>query len=245
MSHYAVAVFTKDEEQDVRDLLAPYYEGIEMEPYISMTKAELIQWGYDNHSKRQLCNETVPEPKTDEEAFEFAMRFHDSDSLDEDGNLTSTYNPNSKWDWYSVGGRWGGLLTLKKEVCEVYGVDPEDPFKVNMAMARDVDFEAMREEKLLEIASYESIFENSFYKEEYLRELYPDEETYRMMMSTFHTYAVLTPDGVWHAPGEMGWFGRSTESGEESQVWARDFYKNFIQPAIDGDWGITIVDCHI
>jgi hypothetical protein len=26
----------------------------------------------------------------------------------------STYNSDSKWDWYTVGGRWAGLLKLKK-----------------------------------------------------------------------------------------------------------------------------------
>ena len=29
------------------------------------------------------------------------------------GNELSTYNPNSKWDWYSIGGRWRNLLLTK------------------------------------------------------------------------------------------------------------------------------------
>lgn len=33
------------------------------------------------------------------------------------GTTRSTYNPNSKWDWYCVGGRWGGALL---------GLDPEE-----------------------------------------------------------------------------------------------------------------------
>lgn len=28
------------------------------------------------------------------------------------GNM-STYNPNSKWDWYQLGGRWSGFFKLK------------------------------------------------------------------------------------------------------------------------------------
>ena len=31
------------------------------------------------------------------------------------GNELSTYNPNSKWDWYSVGGRWRNLLLTKED----------------------------------------------------------------------------------------------------------------------------------
>lgn len=28
------------------------------------------------------------------------------EELDEDGNITSAYNPKSKWDWWTIGGRW-------------------------------------------------------------------------------------------------------------------------------------------
>lgn len=31
------------------------------------------------------------------------------------GNHLTTYNPNSRWDWYSIGGRWRNLLLTKKE----------------------------------------------------------------------------------------------------------------------------------
>ena len=30
--------------------------------------------------------------------------------LDEAGNRISTYNPRSRWDWWSIGGRWSGML---------------------------------------------------------------------------------------------------------------------------------------
>ena len=30
--------------------------------------------------------------------------------------LYSTYNPNSKWDWYEKGGRWWGLLWFRRPV---------------------------------------------------------------------------------------------------------------------------------
>jgi hypothetical protein len=43
---------------------------------------------------------------TDEEwLYEDATKF-DKESLDDEGNELSTYNPKSKWDWYQVGGRW-------------------------------------------------------------------------------------------------------------------------------------------
>lgn len=31
------------------------------------------------------------------------------------GNHLTTYNPDSKWDWYSIGGRWRNLLLTRKD----------------------------------------------------------------------------------------------------------------------------------
>ena len=43
MSHYTVAVFTKDDGRTVEELLAPYDESLIMVPYIRKTKAQLIE----------------------------------------------------------------------------------------------------------------------------------------------------------------------------------------------------------
>ena len=42
MSHYTVAVFTKENGKTVEELLAPYDESLVMAPYIRQTKAQLI-----------------------------------------------------------------------------------------------------------------------------------------------------------------------------------------------------------
>lgn len=41
--------------------------------------------------------------------YEEATKF-DKDRLDAEGNLLSTYNPHSKYDWYSIGGRWSNSV---------------------------------------------------------------------------------------------------------------------------------------
>jgi hypothetical protein len=56
--------------------------------------------------------------------------------------------------------------------------------------------------------------------------------------------SVVTPDGEWHEVGKMGWWGISSESGDEELEWNRKFYERFIEPLGDNDT-ITIVDCHI
>jgi hypothetical protein len=54
---------------------------------------------------------------------------------DENGLITKVVNrtnPNAKWDWYQVGGRWSNMLTLK------------DGSKADQALKKDVDWEGMR-----------------------------------------------------------------------------------------------------
>jgi len=43
MSHYPVAVFTKNGLNEVDELLRPYDEAIVVEPYVALTKEQLIQ----------------------------------------------------------------------------------------------------------------------------------------------------------------------------------------------------------
>jgi len=69
-------------------------------------------------------------------------------------------------------------------------------------------------------------------------------ESYISRQSEFTTYAVITPDGEWHSKGEMGWFGFSSETSEESTNWNLSFHDRFIKDS-DQDLTLTIVDCHI
>jgi len=39
--------------------------------------------------------------------------YYDKNSIDENGNIMSKYNPDSKWDYYVIGGRWNGYFMDK------------------------------------------------------------------------------------------------------------------------------------
>lgn len=63
---------------------------------------------------------------------------------------------NAKWDWWMMGGRWGGYFTLKPGKHGRLGQpstfdriegDSRDHSKVDQARKGDIDFEAMRQEK--------------------------------------------------------------------------------------------------
>ena len=273
MSHFNLAIFTLDENPNLDEIMEPFFEGNRVEPYIDMTKSELIE---DARRQMQCIFETryaewkahpseyekgvnpshieylkkLPElmKRSDEELYQEAIEGYEEDDLDEDGNLLSTCNPNSKWDWYEVGGRWHGMLLLKPGKTGSRGspglMTPASG-NYDAAYAADIDFEQMRKQSIVKLTPYEKMLTSGPYKEEYLRHCYPTERDYIQQNTCFHTYAVLTPDGAWHASGDMGWFGMSSETPEEKHSWELDYYEQFIRPAITNGWYMTIVDCHI
>lgn len=258
MSHYTVAVFTTNKKQSIDELLAPYDENIEVAPYVRKTKAQLIQDEkerirevFDGNYGKWKHEPNDPEVKSwrpeyieylksipgrmkwpDEQLYQDAIKGYESE-LTEDGDLQSTYNPKSKWDWWVIGGRFSNLLLLK------------DKSQCDTALTSDIDFEAIQEYYASELRPYEEAMTKSFMKERYMRERFRNEEEYIKLQSTFTTYAVVTPDGEWHAPGDMGWWGMSSETPEEERAWTMSYHERFIKPAIEKGWYMTIVDCHI
>ena len=62
---------------------------------------------------------------------------------DAEGNLLSTYNPNSRWDWYTVGGRFPGRLKAKSGKHgegSAYADNPRADGAFDEARVGDVDF---------------------------------------------------------------------------------------------------------
>lgn len=57
------------------------------------------------------------------------------------------------------------------------------------------------------------------------------------------TYALITDDGNWYAPGEMGLFGLSTESPNDRRDFVRVF-NDYIDD-LEDDKLISLYDCHI
>ena len=234
MSHYAVAVFHR-EDQNVDEMLAPFDENISVAPYIAFTKKEAIEYGKKNFSDDFLKG------KTNQEIWEGVAEYYD-DCTDADGNIYTTYNPQSKWDWYEEGGRYCNLLKLKNgktaDSARVSDIDFSDDEKAYRDALRfwDVVVDGAPAEE------GEDYF--SIYNPEYYKKYYGDRESYAKACAQWSTFAVLTPDGVWHEPGKMGWWGMSNESPEDSKDWHANYHERFIAAA-DPNWNLTIVDCHI
>lgn len=141
MSHFTVLVIGPD----VDGQLAKYDENIRVEQYKSRIGTP---WWAEKAYEGAGVLENDPHG---------LMAWHDHEwpdskgeiGVDDDGLFEwSTYNPDSKWDWYSVGGRWSGLLKLKPEAkgsTGQSGVFDNEPIPggADIAFAGDVDWEAM------------------------------------------------------------------------------------------------------
>lgn len=252
MSHFAVAVFTKPNGKTLEELLAPYDEELEVEPYMAITKEEALARIAEYEDKH-------PEYKnmTDEEKMRdwFGYKY-----FDEDGNPMTTYNPDSKWDWYSIGGRFPGRLKAKEGNHgdgSAFRNNPMVDGEFDSARIGDVDFSIDMEKYNKAIRFWEVVVEKQplkegenqkdffdYYREGFYEEYYKDKETYAKICASINTYAVVTPDGEWHQKGNVGWFGASDATADASLDWDLHYKERFLDTA-DPDWTLTIVDCHI
>lgn len=187
---------------------------------------------------------------TEEDYYQSAIEGEDPDRFDEDGNLMTTYNENSKYDYYGEGGRWNGMIILK------------NGSRVDSAEFKDIDWKAMNtldpteEKRIRELwrlyinkggtKQEQEKFQKDnfiFYKESYYIERYGTMEEHLRQAGMWSTFAVVDEDG-WHEQGEMGWFGMSSDTPEEAGDWTKKFEERFIKNCNPDDV-LTVLDCHI
>ena len=264
MSHYAVLVI-HNENQNIEKLLAPYSENLQVEPY--------LKYKHDDALKALRDEYGYEEEEIDDALLESFVKEYSSYSL-KDGDVYTTYNPNSKWDWYSIGGRFDGELELTDNGIEEAINYPNNPqwFKdmsreeqvehvkwVNTAPINCIKwFKPLSEEYKVDLKRWWEInIENDelkdgeekdkyfLYNPEWFKRRYKDIDTYIKSQEITSFFAVLTPDGKWHEPGQMGWFACASCKPEDELKWNFEFYDRFIKPNLDSDLICTIVDCHI
>lgn len=84
----------------------------------------------------------------------------------------------------------------------------------------------------------------AFYDKKYLLNRYGTKEEYIKSMTMFKTYAILTPDGEWHEPGKMGWFGTNDATVDSEKEFEENYF-NILDREKYKNHLIVIVDCHI
>lgn len=151
------------------------------------------------------------------------------------GRLT---NPNAKWDWYQIGGRWSNKLATKSG-------GNTDQCKVG-----DISLQKMKMQRKAERIANWSQFslrpekeQNDKFIREYLHNIKEGmtEKEYISTDEGFSTFAVVK-DGEWYQRGDMGWWGCVSEEKDQND-WNEEFAKLF--ESLPEDKYVTIVDCHI
>jgi hypothetical protein len=157
MSHFVTFVIGPDPEAQ----LAPFSEEIEVEPYKSRETAPY--WWLDRDEDGNKPDMTPAEALADYNA----RGYNDGEEkvyLDDEGLYTwTTYNPLSKWDWYTLGGRWTGAFKLKPGRTGQVGRpgtmgEPGEAGWVDAALKGDIDFDGMRNEALREAREKWTLF---------------------------------------------------------------------------------------
>lgn len=272
MSHYAVLVFTEPDKKTVEELLDPFYEGLEVPHYISKSdiisgirkeiedykntryaeylknpQSYLAKCSNPNHAK--YITQEFPKRLNwdDEECYREGIKYYDSEDIQPDGSVRDTYNPNSKWDWYTIGGRFSDIIPLK------------DGRFANEASMSEVDIDYCDQEDYAKSIRFWQLFidgqtpetehekevvESAFYKREYYTSRYDNAEDFANHCAGFTFYAALLPTGEWLEPGQMGWFGVSFANEDDDRAW-RKTSREILKKANENNWNVTVVDCHI
>lgn len=236
MSHYSLAVITDDIEK-IDEILEPFKEGdkdeVDMQ-YLEFLDAEKE---YFEEYKNSDCEIKDKYPTF----YGYLERWHAISFDETKGVYGYWYNPNAKWDWWTIGGRFSNSLKLKNGGFIDYAKISECDF------SQDVDIKRKYKRYWETFVDKEPLNEGedeffTLYKPEYYVEKYKNKEIFAESFSSFYTYAVITPDGVWHSIGEMLMFGLSDDY-EDLPEWCINWADRFVKPYQD-KW-IVVIDLHI
>lgn len=173
------------------------------------------------------------------------------------------YNPNAKWDWWEIGGRWSGFLNLKENRIGRYNHLPPklkqkqlDHHVCDQAFITDCLLERNETKYRRALRHWEIAVEGAemtdeekehcfiLYRPEYYKQQFGSKERFADETSEFRTYAFITAEGAWHETATMGWFGCDNATRESRDAYNLAF-DEYLKLAQRQSLLITIVDCHI
>lgn len=185
MSHFTVLVIG----ENIEDQLNPFWElDLSHEDLINDPRAEFFEQTSIEDLENEFENFKLEgHDKEYKSVKEFAEEWNGY-FLNKEGTAYGYYkNPNAKWDWYSVGGRWSGFFKLKmgrtgKVGTKGLGAKVSELGYVDSAYLGDIDIEGMRKEVAekarIHYRNIEEIFGGSIPKIDILWEDIIDESTY-------------------------------------------------------------------
>lgn len=216
----------------------------------------------------------------------------------------STYNPQSRWDWWTIGGRWAGKFhrgvdAPDDDVLTARGGEWNSPQherwegRVNGGRVRYVDLERARRDAEAQAVKHHREYHalraewgegyvpwstfvgrvdaeeitideaRTLYRDQPFRQALNASETFKWWWGDVDAefgvsekeyaeiarrgavtcYSMVTKAGVWMEPGQMGWFGTSSDTDQSREAY--DVEANTYLASLDPDDIIVVVDAHI
>lgn len=255
MSHFTCLVISSTAfQKDLEQILLPFheYECTGIEEYtqeLDETDDVMARW-----------EEYEDKDEYDNSVGKFAEEYYGY-RINDEGRFVRKTNPNAKWDWWVIGGRWKGLLRAKEGALTGSGQSGTggshyDHDGIDQVQIKNLDIDKMeqvsKEHKKANWESYEAKIASDEIKadDKVMRELIhglppkeecPTLEEYLAQPYTFSTYA-LVKDGKWYERGQMGWWGMASNE-DTPEEWDKKFTE--LVKDLDPESWITVVDCHI
>ena len=155
-----------------------------------------------------------------------------------DGRWGYTCNPNAKWDWWQIGGRFPNRFLVPAGLQDCIPSAKDDDGE--SAIPPDItDFGPLC--RILD-EGISAWGEMLYLKGETLDEYKARKGATDLDRYMCHTYAFVDRNGDWTGSGDMGWFGISSNDKDE-RAW-NDEIQKLMNEAKDDDF-LAIVDCHI
>lgn len=273
MSHYSVVVFCENGGKDLEELLAPYDENLSVPHYV--TKEEIIERVRNNieEYRKEFYEEYLKNPQkyleehsdehgkyiseefpkklswSDEDCYKDGVRYYLEENIQPNGSVFTTYNPNARWDYYAIGGRFDCGIPLK-----------DSDYKwADEASMDEVDIDYIDEDKYKESLRFWQLYVDGqtpvtdedkdlvsfvIQDRQYFIDNYDNAQEYAGWMSRFTFYAAVLPTGEWLECGKVGWFGTTTATAADNKAW-RKKVREILRQAQKNNWYITMIDCHI
>jgi len=269
MSHFTVLVIGAENEQQVEEMLHPFWELDLNREYIAKDPRAVFQKKFATSPTNAIIP-TIPyvedayrEFLEDEKNVKFLNKHNLQYSsakewaeechgcyLNKEAQYYGYYhNPNAKWDWFSIGGRWTGYFKLKEGAIGglgtpgVFGNSPKDGY-ADFVEKGDIDWEGMRKDALADAKKWWEEAEGKDKSDRYFKygiRKEDTEESYLKRQSSTATFAVVK-DGKWYEKGKMGWWAITSEEKEDG-MWEEEFDK--LISDIPDTTPLALVDCHI
>lgn len=261
MTHYVVMLRFEGQletaQSTIEMMLDPYDENRDVLAYKKYKDAESIKRMAEHYNIDPTDLQALAKKMEDWDGYE--------GGVDEKGlYYLCTYNPDSKWDWWSLGGRWSGIIVLKDGAYGIRGESGvfDNTVGIDCAYLKDIDLEAIKEKQreearqcwdkwieerkegeVLDPIAYFMLYGWDSIPEDGVVETDTVEKFAERCADGLKACAVLDKNG-WHEASKMGWFGMDYDRTESKEEWYAKFEERFLSNPKENTI-IAFVDCHI